>query len=153
MEEYQYDDAYSTCLETYSTLRIFSDKISPDEITKLLQIRPTDGFQKGEPHSKGKLKRKINGWFYSTRELSPSKDTRRHLDLILSALEGRENVIKKLHLDGCKIDITAYWVSAGHGGPWLMPQQMVKLGTLGISVWWDIYFSCEEQKGLDAAET
>jgi hypothetical protein len=34
-----------------------------------------------------------------------------------------------------------------------MPEQMVKLGTLGISIWWDIYFSGEEQKGLDAAET
>src|SRR5688572_9839067 len=95
MEEYEYDDSYSTCVETYSTLRIFSDTISPDEITKLLQIQPTDRFQKGDSHSQGKLKRKTNGWFYSTEKLSPSKDTRRHMDLILNALDGREEAVKK----------------------------------------------------------
>src|SRR5687768_8907580 len=129
MEEYEYDDSYSTCVETYSTRRISSDTISPDEITKLLQIQPTNRFQKGDSNSQGKLKRKTNGWFYSTEKLSPSKDTRRHMDLILNALDGREEAVKKLHLDGCKIDITTYWVSVGQGGPWLMPQQMLTLGT------------------------
>lgn len=146
MEEYQYDDSYSTCVETYSALRIFSDNIPPEEITRLLQIQPTDRFQKGDSHSQGKLKRKANGWFYSTEKLSESKDTRRHMDLILRALDGREGAVKKLRLDGCEIDITTYWVSVGHGGPWLMPQQMLKLGTLGIGVWWDIYFQAEGRK-------
>lgn len=43
------------------------------------------------------------------------------------------------------LDITSYWVSTGQGGPWLMPQQMLKLGGLGIGVWWDIYFSDENK--------
>lgn len=143
MNPYEYDDAFATCLETWSTLRIFSDHIRPEEITKLLRLQPTDHFRKGESHSQGKLQRKTNGWFYSTEKLSSSKDTRRHIDLILDAMNGREDAVKKLHADGCKIDVISYWVSVGHGGPWLMPQQMLKLGTLGIAVQWDIYFSSE----------
>lgn len=139
-----YDDAYATCAETYSTLRIFSDDLVPDEITRLLNIEPTETFRKGESHSKGRLQRKTNGWFYSTRTLSASKDTRRHIDLILTALDGRDSAIKTLCERGCKLDITSYWVSTGQGGPWLMPQQMLKLGSLGLGVWWDIYFHRED---------
>jgi hypothetical protein len=60
-------------------------------------------------------------------------------------LPQRVDSVKKLHLMGCKIDITTYWVSIGQGGPWLMPQQMLRLGTLGIGVWWDIYFESEDE--------
>jgi hypothetical protein len=145
MIQYEYSDSYQTCDKTYSSLRVFSDDIAPDEITNLLQIEPTETFRKGESHSKGRLQRKANGWFYSTKKLSDSKDTRRHIDLILAALDGKGEVVKQLHLKGCKIDINSYWVSTGQGGPWLMPPQMVKLGALGISVWWDIYFHSKKE--------
>src|SRR6185369_13363926 len=98
-----YDDAYPTCAETHSTLRVFSDGLAPDEITKILQIEPTDAFRKGDSHSRGKLHRKTNGWFYSTKTLSDSKDTRRHIDMILAALEGKVDSVDKIHHQGCKI--------------------------------------------------
>ena len=141
---YEYADSYPTSVETDSTLRVFSDEIPPEEITKLLQIDPTSAFRKGGLHCRGKLKRKAHGWFYSTRKLSSSKDTRRHIDLILTVLEGKGDAVEKLHTGGCKMDIVSYWVSAGQGGPWLMPQQMLKLGTLGIEIWWEIWFRGEE---------
>lgn len=65
--------------------------------------------------------------------------------MILSSLEGKEEAIASLQGQGCKLDITSYWVSTGQGGPWLMPQQILKLGRLGIGVWWDIYFSAEDK--------
>lgn len=139
----EYDDSYPTCARTYSTLRVFSDDLAPDEITKLLQIQPTKAFRKGDSHTRGRLHRKANGWFYCTKEMSASKDTRRHIDLILKAFDKKVACIKKLHRAGCKIDITSYWVSTGQGGPLLMPQQMLSLGALGIAVWWDIYFKGE----------
>lgn len=146
MGQPEYNDSYPTCVETYSTLRIFSDDLSPGEITKHLQIEPTDAFQKGEKHNHGKLTRKTNGWLYSTQKLSSSKDTRRHIDLILAALDRKDELVKELHTKGCKIDISTYWLSVGQGGPWLMPQQMFKLGTLGIEAWWDIYFTKIDEK-------
>jgi hypothetical protein len=133
-------------VQTFSTLRVFSEKIGPDEITELLQFQPTKAFKKGDSHSRGRLKRKANGWLYCTQKLSSSRDTRRHIDLILEALDGKADSVRKLHQRSCKIDIITYWVSVGQGGPWLMSQQMLKLGTLGINVWWDIYFHDESEK-------
>lgn len=140
-----YDDSYATCVETYSTLRVFSDDVAPDEMTRVLQIEPTESFRKGDTHSHGTLRRKANGWFYSTQKLCDSKDTRRHIDMILLTLEGKEEAVARLKSQGCKLDITSYWVSTGQGGPWLMPLQMLKLGRLGIEVWWDVYFSGEDE--------
>lgn len=146
-EAYQadYDDSYPTCVETYSTLRVFSNDVAPDDMTRVLEIEPTMSFRKGNSYCNDRLRYKENGWFYSTQKLSNSKDTRRHIDMILSTLEGKDEAVARMQRQGCKLDITSYWVSTGQGGPWLMPQQMLKLGGLGIGVWWDIYFSGEDK--------
>jgi len=39
-----YEDEFPTCLETYSTLRIFSDDMAPSEITQFLAIEPSKTF-------------------------------------------------------------------------------------------------------------
>jgi hypothetical protein len=65
--------------------------------------------------------------------------------MILAALEGKVDSVDEIHHQGCKIDITSYWVSTGQGGPWLMPHQMLKLGRLRIGVWWDIYFETKNE--------
>jgi hypothetical protein len=125
---------------------VFSDDFAPTEITRLLEIEPTRSFCKGDTHALGKLRRKTNGWFYSTKDMSSSKDTRRHIDLILAQIDGKLVSIKDLLRKGCQIDISTYWVSAGgQGGPCLEPEQMLKLGTLGIGIWWDIYFTGETE--------
>ncbi len=140
----EYNDEYPSCRRTYSTLRVLSDAHVPDEVTALLKFEPTRAFRKGEPHAQGRLQRKTNGWFYSTKGLSDSRDTRRHIDMILTALDGRKDAIEQLQARGCLIDITSFWESSsGDGGPWLMPYQMRKLGELGIEVWWDVYFGNE----------
>jgi len=144
----EYDDSYSTCVATYSTLRAFSDRHLPEQIGTILRLQSTAAFAKGEPFGAGKLQRKTNGWFFSTENLSESRDTRRHIDLILQALDGKAALVGQLRSEGCVIDITSYWVSIGHGGPWLMPYQMQTLGVLEIPVWWDIYFS--ERQGISA---
>jgi hypothetical protein len=143
--ESEYDESYATCAETYSTLRIFSDDTAPDEIAKLLHVEPTEAFRIGDSHAQGKLHRRTNAWFFSTKKLSSSKDTRHHIDIILALLEGKEEAVKEIQARSCKIDITSYWLSTGQGGPWLMPHQMVRLGALGISIWWDVYFVDEDK--------
>jgi len=140
MKGYDYDDEYPTCVRTFSCLRIYSDDVGPDEITRILGIDPTKRFLKGESHAGGTLERNTNGWFLETKGRSDSKDTRRHIDMILVALEGKEAAVKELLDRRCKIDICSMYVSVGQGGPWLMPEQMRKLGELGIAVWWDVYF-------------
>ena len=134
-----------SCAETHSTLRIFCDDLFPNQISEALQIQPTDAFLKGDVHGQGRHQRKTNGWFYSTKKLCESTDGRLHLDLILAALEGKADPVEELRNRGCTLDIVSYWVSTGQGGPWLMPQQMLQLGRLGIEVWWDIYFQGEDE--------
>lgn len=141
----RYDDEYSTCIKTYSNLRIFSDSLDPQFITDQLGIEPTSSFRKGDVHGQGKLRRKANGWFFCTETLSRSRDTRRHLDLILAGLDGKDVGLKALQARGCQVDVTSYWVSIGHGGPWLMPHQMLRLGALSISIWWDVYFQDDSE--------
>src|SRR5258706_4216313 len=125
MNDADYDDAYATCVETHSTLRIFADDIGPDRITSVLGIPPTDSFRQRESSGNGR-QRKAHGWFYSTERLSSSKDTRRHIDMILAVIAGKDVEIAELRQKGCDLDIVSYWVSRGQGGPELLPHQMLK---------------------------
>ena len=146
MGSIQYTDDYATCVETFSTLRIFSHDVEPDEITDLLGIEPTKTFCKGDLQGKtSKLKRKSNGWFFRTEGLINSRDTRRHIDEIIECIRDKKNSIGELFNRGCKIDLMSYYISIGHGGPCLEPYQMKELGELNIHVWWDVYFVNEDE--------
>lgn len=136
-----YDDDYPTCRETYAVLRIFSDSISPPDITALLGISPSDSFTKGELNGNRGNRRKQNGWFLSTESQVKSRDSRRHLDWLTAALDAHEDVLNKLRLASAEIDISCYWVSVGQGGPVIGSEQMKILSRLGLDVWWDIYFT------------
>jgi hypothetical protein len=141
----EYNDEYATCVETYSTLRIYSDNVSPEQVSAVLGVEPTSSFRKGEAFGTHGLVRKMNGWFYTTERRLASKDTRRHIDAILKTLEGKARAVELLAAKGCAFDLCSYWLSVGQGGPALWPHQMRSLGELGIEVWWDIYFSQESE--------
>jgi hypothetical protein len=140
----EFDHEYATCTETFSTLRIFSNDVAPEGITSSLEIEPTDSFRKGDSFSRGKLVHKYHGWFLETRSLSDSRDFGYHLELILGRLDGKAKAVAELHARGCELGICSFWMGIGQGGPNLHPAQMRRLGALGISVWWDIYFDQEK---------
>ena len=77
MQKLEYDRKYPTFSKTYATLRIYQNKITPEEITQLLDILPTDCQLKN-----GKIK--FNGWFLSSEKMVKSKDCREHIDIILN---------------------------------------------------------------------
>ena len=137
-----YDDEYPTCVETYATLRIFSDALTPGEITEAVGREPTDDFRKGElrtgvPKAKNPH-HQTNGWFYSTRGQSKSRDCRRHLDLLIAAVLGNPDVLAQLRKRGCTMDASIFYVYT-QGGPTISPRQMRALAEAGIDVWWDLY--------------
>lgn len=136
-----YSDNYETCAQTYSTLRIFSNEGCPDYVSKLLQLTPTESFHLGELYGQNQLNRKWNGWFYSTRTLVVSQDTRRHIDFLLDAIEPRATAFDELSKLGYEFDIVSFWQSStGHGGPALTHLQMKRLAERRIDVWWDVYY-------------
>ena len=154
--KHDYDDDYGTCLDTYATLRVFSDSLAPETISDILGIQPTRSFRKGElkaQHQVVSVPRQItNGWFYSTKGKSKSRDCRRHLDILIECvLEGAAR-IDNLRRRGCDIDVTVFY-SYTQGGPTISPGQMKPLAAAGIDVWWDLYRSSEDGDENDSAST
>jgi hypothetical protein len=133
-----YDDAYATCEETYATLRVYD--LEPAQVSTTLGIEPTSKQLVGDPINRAGRAATRHGWFFTTRGKTSSRDSRRHLDEVLSLLEGKRDSIEKLRAMGCQIDLVCYWRSSqGHGGPTLSPQQCLALGHAGVDLWYDFY--------------
>src|SRR3954466_1603201 len=124
---------YPTCARTFATLRIYPERIDPDEVTARRHIEPSGFQRKGDPLTKSKqpVLAKTHGWFLTTDGTIESRDVRRHLDWLLERLIPRAEAVRSLQGDGCSMDISCYWLSfSGHGGPSVRPAQMAKLGEL-----------------------
>lgn len=133
MQKSEYDKKYPTCSKTYATLRIYHDKITPEEITQSLDILPTDCQLKNE-------KIKFNGWFLSSEKMVKSKDCREHIDNILNDIILKKEVIQNLIKQGALINMSCFWLSKnGQGGPTLSSNQCEKLSELKIDIWFDFY--------------
>jgi hypothetical protein len=81
----------------------------------------------------------------STEGITASRDVRRHVAWILDRLAGKDEILRSLQTEECRIDIFCYWLSAdGHGGPILCPAIMRRLGELELEVGFDIYGPYDE---------
>ena len=49
--------------DSMPTLRIFTDDVDPEEVSRILGRNPDRMFRRGDPHSRGRLVRKSGGWF------------------------------------------------------------------------------------------
>ena len=137
---------YPTCERTYATLRIYHESLDPDEVTKRLRIEPTDWQRRGESRKAGSRPAKLHGWFLSSDGEVESRDVRLHLDWLLSRIAPQADAILALQSDGCRMDVSCYWVSAsGHGGPSVRPTQMGELARLGLELWFDVYLGSGEK--------
>jgi hypothetical protein len=141
-----YSKDYGTCSYTHAWLRIMSEEMDPNEITKILNLTPTQIQHAGEPRSaKSNKVRKTSGWWISTKGLLDSLDARHHLDWILERVSEKTEEIKLLQKREYLVDVCVRWDSkSGHGGPTLSSKQLLGFGKLGIEVWFDIYFDDDE---------
>ena len=132
-------DDYPTCEDTYATLRIYHDELDPDDISKSLALVPSNSQRKGDPRSKGAVL-PTGGWFLSSRDHVPSKDTRRHVAWILDQLEPNRSALLSLQDRGYAMDIFCFWASvSGHGGPELDHELMQRLASLRLNIGFDLY--------------
>jgi hypothetical protein len=138
----------STCLETFSTLRVFSEDVSPDVIGSILGVEATKKLPR-DSSSPYLPRREMNYWEWCTRESVAAPDNMVHLHAIVALLLPRRDALKRLQDQGCQTDITNYWVSAGQGGPSLSAVTMQVLGQLDLSVSWDVYFERESDMAGD----
>lgn len=146
--ETSYDDEYATCAYTHAWLRVMSEDLQPEAVTSALGIQPTTTQVRGGLRSpNSKHTHKFGGWFLESAGHVQSRDSRRHLDWLLSQLHGKATAIAELKDQGNLVDLCVRWDSVGHGGPSLNPTHMVQLGELGIELWFDVYFAGESDAG------
>lgn len=112
------------------------------EISGLLEIEPTKVQAASDRVSDTSERIQQNsGWFLESEGQIESRDSRDHFAWLLERISGKGVVLQSLASRGYLVDICCRWDSASdNGGPSMDPEQMIKLGTLGIEVWFDIYF-------------
>ena len=141
---------YPTCSYTHVWLRVMDEHLDPAEISVVLGLEPTKTQRAGDLASpKTGRRRKYSGWFLESTGLVESRDSRDLFAWLLDRVSSKGEQLRSLASRGYTVDICCRWDSAsGHGGPNMDPDQMIQLGSLGIEVWFDIYF--DRPSGSDA---
>lgn len=139
-----------SCLETYATLRIFSQSMDPERISSALGLLPTSALPI-DSNSKYRNRREWNIWSWSTQCIVESGENLDHLRAILDRLDGKADQLAHLRTQGCQTDIFCYWVSSGQGGPFLDATTVGALATLGLDIAWDMYFGEESEYNEDGS--
>ena len=59
-------------LSTFVTFRVAGDALDPDEVTRLMEIRPTHAYRKGEQYSTGRSQvvAQTGVWMFSTDRIT-----------------------------------------------------------------------------------
>ena len=135
-----YIDDYSTCEDTYATLRIYTGEMAPEFVTRMLGVEPSDTLTKGQVAKGRKRPDIVNGWFLSSQDKVESLDSRQHIDWLLQHFDGKDEQLLKVIGESDEAYVSVYWGSkSGHGGPRLSQNKMAGLLRLGLDIDHDIY--------------
>jgi hypothetical protein len=145
VDEPEYDDAYGTCEETEASFRMFHEMLNPSEISRLLNLEPSDSYRKGDIVGRIGRPRPFGAWLLSTEEVVQSRDLRRHLDWLVDHLIDRVDELHHLREHGYRMDVYCKWVSGGQGGPTLSPRNMEGLSALGLKLGIEVYWGGDEE--------
>jgi hypothetical protein len=77
-------------ISAFATLRFAGDRLDPDQISQILNIKPTEVIKKGEKGGRGGV------WYLSTDRLIPGNDLMHHLAFLLSILLPAPGDIQRL---------------------------------------------------------
>ena len=73
-------------IRTFATLRFAGDELDPDEISRVVNEKPTRAYKKGQTYQPGPRSPGITGktgvWYFSTKHKVPSKDLADHLNAL-----------------------------------------------------------------------
>jgi hypothetical protein len=123
------------------SLRIFSEILEPEEITKFIGCSPTQFHKKGElmsfknPNSQ---KRTHNSWILES-DLPNSVSFEKHIINIISFLENKINIIIKLK-EKCHIDIVCALSIKGNQGSFELNSEIIqRLSAIHLNIVFDLY--------------
>ena len=128
-------------MHTYTVeLRVSSDNLEPNDITRTLGITPTQVRKKGERRSQGSVWGE-NVWSYEVfpEEGESWPDLENGLNKLLSVIKPVQSQLRS-YSSGSNIYIwCGHFTSSFDGGPTLSPALLRSLGESGITLMLDTY--------------
>jgi len=129
--------------ETHATFRIMRDELDPSEVTRALGVAPSFARRKGDTygHPDRPVRSRTGIWALESEGTVKSRELEDHLRFLAAHISpDARSYIKRLRLDGYRIDVLCYWMSGtGHGGPVLSPEVLCILCDLGAELSFDFY--------------
>jgi hypothetical protein len=83
----------------YATLRIYSETIGPDEISRTLSAEPTKSWNKGDPLPAGSRVHPQNGWLLDST-IGVDADVEEHIRELATFVASREEALERLVSSG-----------------------------------------------------
>jgi len=122
---------YSGTVKTFATFRVAGDRLDPKEVSKILKVRPTTAYAKGEHYSGGPRSPDLIGrtgvWFLSTDHIVPGNALGKHVGALIRTLVPNwddprpfaelADLIKRQKLEA---HVTLFW----HGRPGAIKPQV-----------------------------
>lgn len=133
------EDSERTCAE----LRIYSEALSPTDISAVVGILPTSSVTRGEciqiRDSDDFRIGSVNGWFLSSEHEVVDAKLSVHLDWLIGRLMGhRSRLLELQSRPGIEMWVSCVWWSkTGRGGPTLWPKQLSGLAELNLECQFD----------------
>jgi len=136
-----------TVVRTYATLVVEGNSISSEHISSMLGLVPTHYWNKGEKGILNRVRR-TTCWKYSTNKKIRSRETAVHIGHLLTILEKKKRIVKRLIGSGCDVSIAVFWGVDGYlgigGGPILDVSIMSRAVKLNLDIWFDFYYRDRE---------
>jgi len=134
------------------SLRIFSDNLEPNQITKLLRYNPTKELKKNDPiNNKSKRISEKNVWELTLKANDSSKNINSEILNILNNINKNKRSWKIIN-NHSRVDLFIGMVmKSKNKGIEIDPILMRLLGKLNITIGFDVYY--EEENQLTTAST
>lgn len=131
--------------ENKAYIKIHYFDCTVDEISKTLEVQPTDSWIKGDsiPNRKGNIRRKQSTWAYKSTA-DPTEPIERHVDSLLKTFESRKDILKKYSKDYyTEITLVIYEYEHCNPGFVLENKMLNKISEWGLTLDVDIYVLLE----------
>jgi Domain of unknown function (DUF4279) len=94
---------------TFATFRVAGDNLVPDEVTKLLRIKPTLAYAKGQLYGPRHLKGRTGVWFLSTDGVVKSNSLKDHVSWLLEVVLNYKLLPKFVAENSLHAVLTCFW--------------------------------------------
>jgi hypothetical protein len=134
----------TTAKSSSATLRIASRSMSAADISRELNISPSESHEVGEllsARSPQPRRREESLWLLRS-DVDEGQPLEKHLDAVVSLAESKEQEIRRLAAAKCDIEVFCRFSSANGQGGFVLPHSLSKrLAGLELDCVFDLYMS------------